>query len=139
MSDKPRILLVDLSGILHRNYAVNAGKGDVDAAANQTLSHVRWLSSQYDHVAICCDSGRSFRHEIAKQIREWDPEHKGYKGKRPEVDPVLTPAGLGADLAKVVGHLCSIPIFEANIMPCAYFRVSSWFSSLLIFCALAFL
>lgn len=89
MSDKPRILLVDLSGILHRNYAVNAGKGDVDAAANQTLSHVRWLSSQYDHVAICCDSGRSFRHEIAKQIREWDPEHRGYKGKRPEADPVL--------------------------------------------------
>ena len=89
MSDKPRILLVDLSGILHRNYAVNAGKGDVDAAANQTLSHIRWLSSQYDHVAICCDSGRSFRHEIAKQIREWDPEHRGYKGKRPEADPVL--------------------------------------------------
>jgi 5'-3' exonuclease len=85
----PRILLVDLSGIMHRNYAVNAGKGDVDAAANQTLSHVRWLANQYAHVAICCDSGRSFRHEIAKRIREWDPEHKGYKGKRPPADPVL--------------------------------------------------
>lgn len=89
MSDKPRILLVDLSGILHRNYAINAGKGDVDAAANQTLSHVRWLASQYAHVAVCCDSGRSFRHDLAKQIREWDPTHAGYKGKRPPADPVL--------------------------------------------------
>ena len=86
---KSRILLVDLSGILHRNYAVNAGKGDIDVAANQTLSHVRWLAAQYNHVAICCDSGRSFRHDLAKQIREWDPEHRGYKGKRPPADPIL--------------------------------------------------
>ena len=86
---KSRILLVDLSGILHRNYAVNAGKGDIDVAANQTLSHVRWLAAQYNHVAICCDSGRSFRHDLAKQIREWDPTHAGYKGKRPPADPVL--------------------------------------------------
>jgi 5'-3' exonuclease len=86
---KPTILLVDLSGIMHRNYAVNAGKGDVDKAANDTLAHVRSLAERYAHTAICCDMGKSFRHDIAKQIREWDPEHKGYKGKRPEADPVL--------------------------------------------------
>ena len=86
---KSRILLVDLSGIMHRNYAANAGKGDVDKAANDTLSHVRWLAGQYAHTAICCDMGRSFRHDLAKQIREWDPTHAGYKGKRPPADPVL--------------------------------------------------
>lgn len=86
---KNTILLVDLSGIMHRNYAVNAGKGDVDKAANDTLAHVRWLAEQYAHTAICCDMGKSFRHDLAKQIREWDPEHRGYKGKRPEADPVL--------------------------------------------------
>ena len=86
---KPTILLVDLSGIMHRNYAVNAGKGDVDKAANDTLAHVRSLAERYAHTAICCDMGKSFRHDIAKQIQEWIPDHKGYKGKRPEADPVL--------------------------------------------------
>ena len=86
---KPRILLVDLSGIMHRNYQVNAGKGDIDAAANQTLDGVRRLARDYQHVAICCDFGRSFRYDVAKQIRAWDPAYPGYKGKRPPADPIL--------------------------------------------------
>lgn len=105
-----RLLLVDLSGAFHRNFHAMAGE-TMDAIADKTLSGVRWLARDYEHVAICCDSGRSFRHDLAKQIREWDPEHKGYKGKRPPSDPVLQ-----AQMARVERELYAegFPIFRAD-------------------------
>lgn len=105
-----RLLLVDLSGAFHRNFHAMAGE-TMDAIADKTLSGVRWLARDYEHVAICCDSGRSFRHDLAKQIREWEPEHKGYKGKRPPSDPVLQ-----AQMSRVERELYAegFPIFRAD-------------------------
>lgn len=129
-TEKPRVLLVDLSGTFHRIYAMSAGES-IDAAAEKTLSSTRRLASQYEHVAICCDSGRSFRHDIAKQINAWDPEYKGYKGKRPPPDPVLI-AQLGRverDLYAEGFAIYKAPGFEADdIMAtlCAQLRAAGY-------------
>ena len=103
------VLLVDLSGYMHRAFHVAAGQ-PADTAANGTLSSVRWLASKYAHVAICCDAERSFRYKLTEQV-DWEPEYKGYKDKRPPSDPVLQ-----AQLARVERELYSegFHVFKAQ-------------------------
>lgn len=73
------VLLIDLSNLVHREFAVRGHDGDVHATATAVVAQVRRLASGQPHVAICCDSGKSFRRQIADD----------YKATRGERDPAL--------------------------------------------------
>jgi len=77
MTDKPRILLVDLSSLWWAAYHVNAENGLHSARAATLAGVKRAMGDGHDTVAICCDSGRSFRREIY-------PEYKAQREKQPE-------------------------------------------------------
>ncbi len=75
----PTIVLIDLSSVLHPIWHMSQGDPDPNHTSVQTVAKVRALASGQPHVAVCCDSGRSFRHEI-------DPT---YKANRPAADATL--------------------------------------------------
>ena len=72
-------VLIDLSSIAHPIWHVSQGDPDPNHTSIQTVAKVRALATGQPHVAVCCDSGRSFRAEI-------DPT---YKATRPESDATL--------------------------------------------------
>jgi 5'-3' exonuclease len=63
-----RILAVDISGLFRTHWEINQGKGDTLAVEAATAAVAR-ARDGFDRVAICCDSGPSFRRAI------W-PEYK---------------------------------------------------------------
>ncbi len=73
------ILLIDLSSLAHPLFHVSASDPDPNATSIKTVERVRALASGQPHVAICCDSGRSFRKDISAD----------YKAQRPESDAAL--------------------------------------------------
>ncbi len=73
------LLLIDLSAIAHQMWHVSQSEPDPDATATKTVDRVRALAASHPHAAVCCDSGRSFRHEI-------DPS---YKAQRPQQEAPL--------------------------------------------------
>jgi len=73
------LVLIDLSSIAHPIWHQVQSDPDVNRTSTQTVARVRALASGHEHVAVCCDSGRSFRKEI-------DPS---YKANRPERDEAL--------------------------------------------------
>jgi 5'-3' exonuclease len=77
VSNKPVIRLIDLSAIAMPIWSVLKGKPEESRTADEIVAKVEGLSANYPHTAVCCDSGRSFRHDI-------DPS---YKANRPEKDP----------------------------------------------------
>ncbi len=68
MADK--LVLIDLSGIAHPIFHMTDGDSNPNAVSTAIVAQIRRMASGQPHVAICCDSGRSFRHDI-------DPEYKG--------------------------------------------------------------
>jgi 5'-3' exonuclease len=79
MSDKPEVMLIDLSSIGHQIYHVSASEPDPDFTHKTVVQRIHALAQGYDHVAICCDSGRSFRKDVSAD----------YKANRPERDAIL--------------------------------------------------
>lgn len=73
------VVLIDLSSIAHPIWHMSQGDPDPNHTSIQTVAKVRALATGQPHVAVCCDSGRSFRAEI-------DPT---YKANRPESDATL--------------------------------------------------
>jgi 5'-3' exonuclease len=73
------VILVDLSNLVHREFAIRQHDGDTDATAREVVAKVRRLAQGQEHVAICCDSGRSFRKDL----------NPTYKAQRAERDPSL--------------------------------------------------
>lgn len=60
-----RILAVDISGLFSQMWEVDSGKGrDFDKPRISTIAAVRRFREGHDRVAICCDSGKSFRSQI---------------------------------------------------------------------------
>lgn len=72
---KPRVVLIDLSALYWRNWHATKDK-PISEAFHLTLQDVRRCSNPGDLVAICCDSGKSFRKELSAD----------YKANRPEKD-----------------------------------------------------
>ncbi len=73
------LVLIDLSGIAHPLWHVNDGAANPNATSIAIVERIRALASAHRHVAICCDSGKSFRAEI----------DASYKAQRPESDARL--------------------------------------------------
>ena len=69
------ISLIDLSAIYWGAWHATANK-DVSDAHGITVGHVRRIAAASEHVAICCDSPKSWRKE----------KHPTYKANRPEKD-----------------------------------------------------
>lgn len=73
------ILLIDLSSIAHPLWHTTQGSSNPNECSIQTVAKVRALASGQPHVAVCCDSGRSFRRDVSPD----------YKANRPESDATL--------------------------------------------------
>lgn len=71
------ILLIDLSHVFWSTWFASAGK-PIDYTFQTTIQAVARLAEGYDHVGVCCDSGRSFRSDLYAE----------YKANRPERDAV---------------------------------------------------
>lgn len=73
------LVLIDLSSIAHPIWHMSQAEPDANAASQKIVARVRSLALQHPHAAICCDSGRSFRHDISA----------AYKANRPESEAPL--------------------------------------------------
>jgi 5'-3' exonuclease len=87
------LLLLDLSSIGHRHYAMSGPEPDPDYTCNKTFAQAMALASRYDYAAICCDSGRSFRADI-------DPQ---YKAQREHKEVARHQIALAADKLRAAG------------------------------------
>jgi 5'-3' exonuclease len=78
MSEK-EIVLIDLSSLAYPIWHVSQSEPDPNHTSTQTVARVRAIASGKPAVAICCDSGRSFRRDI----------DSSYKANRPAQDGTL--------------------------------------------------
>jgi 5'-3' exonuclease len=76
VTDKPRVLLIDLSSLYWAAYHVHAEAGPREPGKWTIDGVKRCLGDGGDLVAICCDSGKSFRKELS-------PEYKANREKQP--------------------------------------------------------
>ena len=100
-----RILLIDLSSVFYPCWHVRDGK-DTNFPYQATIERVRNLAAQHEHVAVCCDSGRSFRKDIAAD----------YKANRPDKDAALIDQlrRVEETLERDGLFVCRAPSFEAD-------------------------
>lgn len=100
------ILLIDLSSIAHPLFHVSASDPDPNATSIKTVERVRALASGQPHVAICIDSGKSFRKDL-------DP---AYKANRPTHDAALQhQIKLAIETLKTDGFpVWGVPGYEAD-------------------------
>lgn len=77
--DTSEIVFIDLSSIAHPIWHTSTNEPDPDAVKTKIVARVRSLATGKAYVAVCCDSGRSFRKEISPS----------YKANRPEREEAL--------------------------------------------------
>lgn len=100
------IVLIDLSSIAHPIWHMSAAEPDPNRASQLIVARVRALANGHRHVAICCDSGKSFRAEIAPS----------YKANRPEsVAPLHHQITLAVEQLQADGFpVWAVRSFEAD-------------------------
>lgn len=76
MSAETEVVLIDLSSIAYPIWHVSQAEPDPNAASQKIVARVRALASAHPHAAICCDSGRSFRHALSSTYKANRPEHE---------------------------------------------------------------
>lgn len=69
------LVLIDLSSIAHPIWHTTQSDPDPNKASHQIVARVRTLTANHPHAAICCDAGRSFRHDISAAYKANRPEH----------------------------------------------------------------
>lgn len=84
------IALVDLSSIAYPIYMMSGAQPDPDYTSREIVARVRSLTATHPKAAICCDKGKSFRHELNPQ----------YKAQRE-----AAPAALHHQIALAIGRL----------------------------------
>lgn len=108
------IRLLDVSGLFHPIWRKKEALGKpIGEAAAETVQALReWAALDgADYVVACCDTGRSFRWEIAEEFRATKPDFPGYKGHRAEKDPAMM-----AVLDRVIDEMerDGVPILRAK-------------------------
>jgi 5'-3' exonuclease len=100
------LVFIDLSSIAHPIWHMCQAEPDPNCASQRIVARVRALASQHPHVAICRDSGRSFRKDVAAS----------YKANRPESDaPLQHQITLACELLEADGFpIWSAKGFEAD-------------------------
>jgi 5'-3' exonuclease len=73
------LVLIDLSSIAHPIWHMSQAEPDANATSQRIVARVRALAEGHQYAAVCCDSGRSFRKDVAPS----------YKANRPESDATL--------------------------------------------------
>ncbi|MDP3767054.1 MAG: 5'-3' exonuclease H3TH domain-containing protein, partial [Dehalococcoidia bacterium] len=101
------ILLIDLSAIAHPIWHMSQREPDPDYTSTQIVARVRALASGHrEGVAVCCDSGRSFRHDLSPD----------YKATRPPAEATLLhQIAVATDTLRGDGFpVWALPGFEAD-------------------------
>lgn len=98
--EAPRLLLVDLSAIFHQAYHVSGGE-DADATSRKVVGRVRGIATSFEHLAICGDASRNWRHEKLSTYKA------GRAAKPPEFHAQL-------DRAKHLLKLDGFPLWIAD-------------------------
>lgn len=70
------VVLIDLSSIAYPIWHMSQADPDPNKACQSIVARVRALANDHPHVAICCDSGRSFRHDVSGAYKANRPEHE---------------------------------------------------------------
>jgi 5'-3' exonuclease len=70
------LVLVDLSSLAYPIYLTTQSDSNPNKASQEIVARVRALASDHPHAAICCDSGRSFRHDLAAEYKANRPERE---------------------------------------------------------------
>ncbi len=71
-----KLVLVDFSSVAHPLWHVHGGSPDPNATSTAIVAKVRKLASGQPHVALCIDTGKSFRNDIS-------PSYKAHREARP--------------------------------------------------------
>jgi len=100
------IILIDLSSIAHPIWHMSGAEPDPNAASQKIVARVRSIATDQPHVAVCCDKGKSFRHDITPT----------YKANRPESDATLRhQIQLAVEILQADGFpVWAVPGFEAD-------------------------
>lgn len=69
------LVLIDLSSIAYPIWHMSQSEPDANRTSQQTVARVRALANGHPHVAVCCDSGRSFRRDAVPTYKANRPEH----------------------------------------------------------------
>lgn len=69
------LVLIDLSSIAYPIWHMSQSEPDANRTSQQVIARVRALATGHPYAAICCDSGRSFRRELAPSYKANRPEH----------------------------------------------------------------
>lgn len=100
------LVLIDLSSIAYPIWHMSQSDPDPNHASQQIAARVRALATNHAKMAICCDSGRSFRHDL----------DDSYKANRPEREaPLLHQIELAKEALAADGFpIWSVRGFEAD-------------------------
>jgi 5'-3' exonuclease len=106
------LVLVDLSSIAYPIFLTTQADPDPNKASQQIVARVRQLASDHPHAAICCDAGRSFRHDLTADR----PVAEQYKGNRPPREaPLHHQIALACEALQADGFpVWSVKGFEAD-------------------------
>ncbi len=115
-----RVLAVDISGVFSQFWEVDNGRGrDFDKPRVSTVAAIRRFREGHDRVAICCDSGRSFRTQIWESYKANRTDRgEAYRAQLAQTIEALSQDGcsvfkapkysgdLYAEADDVIGSLC---------------------------------
>lgn len=116
-----KILAVDISGVFSQMWEVDNGRGrDFDKPRTATIEAIRRFRDGHDRVAICCDSGKSFRTQLWESYKAGRPDRgEAYRSQLGQTIEALEAEGcsvfrspkyngdLYAEADDVIGSLCS--------------------------------